>query len=57
MALNKTILEKISQKTEGNIDLKNLLVEILQLESKGKGWFKTEYSLILEKYCKDGDEK
>jgi len=57
MALNKTILEKISQKTEGNVNLKNFLVEILQLESKGKGWFKNEYSLILEKHCKGGDKK
>lgn len=57
MALNKTILEKISQKAGKDIQLKNFLVEILQLESKGKGWFKNEYSVLLEKYCKDGDKK
>lgn len=57
MALNKTILEKISLKTGGDTNLKNFLVEILQLESKGKGWFKSEYSLLLEKYCRDGVEK
>ena len=57
MALNKTILEKISQKTEGDIKLKNFLVEILQIESRGKGWFKSEYSLLIEKYCKAGDMK
>lgn len=55
MALNKKILEKISQKTVENTAMKNFLVEILQVESKGRGWFKSEYSSILEKYCKSGD--
>ncbi len=56
MSLNKKILENISQKTVNNIEMKNFLIELLQFESKRKGWFKNDYAEILEKYCKSGDK-
>ena len=55
MALNKTIIKKINEKAEGNDSLKKCLVEILQLESKGRGWYTREYTKILETYYKGGE--
>lgn len=55
LALNKTILEKISRETESDINMKNLLIDLLQLESRGLGWYKAEYLKIISKYSKKGD--
>lgn len=56
MALNKTILEKISKETKDDINMKDLLIGLLQLESRGGlGWYKTDYLKTISKYLKEGD--
>ena len=50
MALNKTILQKLNDHTEGKESLKNFLVEIMQFESGTNGWFNEKYEKILEKH-------
>lgn len=53
MALNKKILEKISEKTKDDEEMKKFLISILQEENKGIAHYKQEYNLQLEKYCKE----
>jgi hypothetical protein len=53
MALNKTIVKKTREKTEGEPDIGNFLVKLLELESGSPGWFKSEYATILETSCKE----
>lgn len=53
MALNKTILKKLESKTSEDINIRNFIVDILQFESKNKGWYEKEYNNILENYYKE----
>lgn len=53
MALNKTIIKKIREKTVTEPALGNFLVDLLKYESETHGWFKTDYSNFLEKSCKE----
>jgi len=54
MALNKTILSKLVEKTAGSEDIQEFLAEVFQFESTPKiGWYEKTYSELLEKYCKE----
>lgn len=54
MALNKTILTKLAQKTAGDKELQTFLSDIFQFESMPKtGWYEKKYSELLEKHCKE----
>lgn len=56
MALNKTILLKLAEKTSKDKELQAFLSDILQLESTPKtGWYDKKYSELLEKHC--GEEE
>jgi hypothetical protein len=49
MALNKQILQKISAKTEDDAIMRNFIIEILQEENKGIGWYTKFYKAEIEK--------
>ena len=54
MALNKTILAKLAEKTSDNKDMRDFLSEIFQFESTPKiGWYDKKYNELLEKHCKE----
>lgn len=53
MALNRTIIKKVREKTKCEPELGNFLVKLLELESGSPGWFTKEYALILETSCKE----
>lgn len=53
MALNKTIIIKIREKTINEPDIGNFLVKLLEFESDSPGWWKKEYITILENACKE----
>ena len=54
MALNKTILVKLAEKTAGDPELRDFLSEIFQFESTPKkGWYEKKYAEYLEKYCRE----
>lgn len=54
MALNKTILTKLAEKTAGDRELQDFLCDIFQFESTPKtGWYDRKYNDLLEKYCKE----
>lgn len=55
MALNKTIVKKVREKTVNESALGDFLVDLLEYESETHGWFKTDYSNFLEKSCKEED--
>lgn len=52
MALNKYMLKKISEKTQGDERIKAYIIDILEFESHGKGWYKNAYEEILRRHCK-----
>lgn len=52
MALNKTIIKKVREKTEKEPEIGDFLVKLLELESESPGWWKPKYSAILESACK-----
>lgn len=55
MAMNKAILEKVTQKTKDNKNMRDFITESLFFESSGEvGWFTKEYKELLDKYVKDG---
>lgn len=53
MALNKTIIKKIREKTENDPDVGDFLVKLLEFESGSPGWFTKEYAMILDASCKE----
>lgn len=53
MALNKKIISKVREKTAGEPELGNFLVELLEYESEIHGWYTADYTAILEKNCKE----
>lgn len=55
MALNKTILKKVTQKTDENPELQDFLQKLLEFESEPRGWYTKAYAEILEKVCVGGD--
>ena len=56
MALNKTILKKVAEKTKDDKNLQDFIVSILDEENKGLGQFKKKYKAAIENAIK-GDEK
>lgn len=55
MALNKTLVKKVREKTAHESALGDFLVDLLEYESETHGWFKADYSNFLEKSCKEGE--
>lgn len=54
MALNKTILSKLAEKTTEDGEIRMFLSDIFQFESSPKtGWYEKKYNELLEKYCKE----
>lgn len=53
MALNKTIVKKVREKTVNEPALGDFLVDLLEYESEAHGWFKADYNNFLEKSCKE----
>ena len=50
MALNKTILKKVSQKTKNDKELQDFILTILDEENKGLGQFKKKYKCLMMFY-------
>lgn len=55
MALNKTILKKIAEKTKDDKKQQEFIIGILDEENKGLGQFKTKYKAAIDNAVK-GDE-
>lgn len=53
MALNKSIVKKVREKTLHESNLGDFIVDLLEYESEKHGWFKTDYNSYLEKSCKE----
>lgn len=51
MALNRTILLKLAEKTSEDKDIQAFLSDIFQFESVPRGWYEKKYNELLEKYC------
>lgn len=56
MALSRTILKKVAEKTKEDKKQREFIVGILDEENKGLGQFKKKYKAAIEKAIK-GDEK
>ena len=56
MALNKTILKKVAEKTKDDKNQQDFIVSILDEENKGLGQFKKKYKAAIENAIK-GDDK
>jgi len=54
LALNKVIVKKINEETEGVPEIREFLVKLLQFESESPGWWKAKYNSILNNTCKEG---
>ncbi|MDD3746870.1 MAG: hypothetical protein PHD70_10410 [Anaerostipes sp.] len=55
MALNKTILKKVSEKTVGKKKQQEFIISILDEENRGIGHYKKFYKELIEKAAKDGE--
>lgn len=49
MALNKQIIQKIVEKTKENEELQEFILNVLQEENRGIGWFKKYYKEEIDK--------
>lgn len=56
MALNKTILSKLAEKTSEDRDIQAFLTGIFQFESVPGGWYKRVYDELLEAHCIETEE-
>lgn len=57
MALNKTMLKKLNEKTAGDTKVRDVLIAIMRFESEPRGWFEKDYVKILEENCKEESVK
>jgi hypothetical protein len=57
MSINRTILEKVKEKTKGEPNLRDFILALLQRENEGLGWYTKPYREELEKHCKGGINK
>lgn len=57
MGLNITILKKLNEKTNDELEIRDFLAAIMLFESETRGWFEKDYLRILEEYCKEEPEK
>jgi hypothetical protein len=53
MGLNRTIITKLKQKTASEPELEAFLMALLIFESESPGWYKDEYTNILERSFKE----
>ena len=53
MALNKTIIIKIREKTESEPDIGDFLVNLYGFQSESIGQWKVKYGSVLESACKE----
>lgn len=56
MALNKTILKKVSEKTVGEKEQQEFIIKILEEENRGIGHYKKLYKDLIEKAVKGGEQ-
>ncbi|MEA5078553.1 MAG: hypothetical protein VB013_08285 [Anaerolineaceae bacterium] len=52
MNVNKRIIEKINEKTQEDQYTRQFLFDLLDKESEGLGWFKSEYKELIKKNTK-----
>lgn len=55
MALNKTILQKINEKTKDDEQQRNFIVEILNKENEGLGQYTKTYENLIKEAIKNGE--
>lgn len=55
MALNKQILQKVISKTEKEKIMQKFVIDILQEENKGIGWYTKIYKGEIEKATQEGE--
>lgn len=55
MALNKQILQKVVRSTEQDKTLRTFIINILQEENKGLGWYTKFYKNEIEKCIEKGE--
>ena len=55
MALNKTILKKIGEKTRDDKEQQDFIIKILDEENKGLGQFTKVYERLLKDAIKNGE--
>ena len=55
MALNKTILKKVSEKTMYDKQQQDFIVKILDEENKGLGQFTKVYEKLIKEAIKNGE--
>lgn len=56
MALNKTIIKKVREKTENDPEVGDFLVKLLELEGGSPGWYIKKYAAILDASCREEKE-
>lgn len=56
MAINKTILHKVTEKTSNNKKMQEFIVNILQEENEGLGWYTKFYKAEIEKVIIEGED-
>lgn len=56
MAINKTILLKIKEKTADKPEIGDFLIELLRFESSERGWYKQDYNKFLDEFCRKEKE-
>lgn len=56
MALNKTIIVKLKEKTKSKPELQAFIVALVQFESEAeRGWYEKTYSSLLDEHCKEDE--
>ncbi len=56
MALNKQILQKVKEKTENDKKMQEFIVNVLQEENKGIGWYTKFYKDEIDKAIQGGEK-
>ena len=53
MSINTDLLRRLKSKTENDPEIQKFLLQILQKEKEGLGWYKDYYKEKIEEFCRE----
>lgn len=56
MVVNHRILETVKEKTKGQPQIRQFLLDLMEFEVEPRGWYQDKYLKILEKACKEAED-
>lgn len=54
--MNRTIIDKLKNKTENDLNMRKFLWKLCDFEETDHGWYEKPYNGFIETYCSDDED-